>query len=89
MKWYRKAAEYAHVEAQVNLGIAYYKGEGVPQDYIQAHMWFNLAALNGAENGSDRIDFVEKEMNSEQIQKAQDLARECLEKDYYKGCEIP
>jgi len=24
--------------------LAYVRGEGVPQDYVQAHFWFNLAA---------------------------------------------
>ena len=30
--------------AQFNLGVRYSNGRGVPQDDVQAHMWFNLAA---------------------------------------------
>jgi TPR repeat protein len=30
--------------AQAKLGLMYEIGKGVPQDYVQAHMWFNLAA---------------------------------------------
>ena len=44
VKWYRKAAEQGNAEAQYNLGVMYYKGKGIPQDYILAYMSFNLAA---------------------------------------------
>ena len=30
--------------AQYFLGVQYYEGRGVPQDYVLAHMWLNLAA---------------------------------------------
>ena len=43
--WYRRAVEQGHAEAQYNLGVLYAKGQGVPQAYVQAHMWFNLAAV--------------------------------------------
>ena len=29
---------------QSNLGVIYVKGQGVPQDYVEAHKWVNLAA---------------------------------------------
>ena len=41
--WWRKAAEQGYAKAQFNLGIMYGNGRGVPQDYVEAHMWFNLA----------------------------------------------
>ncbi len=43
-KWFRKAADQGHPEAQYNLGLAYANGQGVAQDNIQALMWMNLAA---------------------------------------------
>ncbi len=43
-KWYRRAAEQGNALAQSNLGATYHNGEGVPQDYVLAHMWLNLAA---------------------------------------------
>ena len=43
-KWYRLAAEQGNAWGQGNLGEAYAKGEGVPQDYIKAYAWLNLAA---------------------------------------------
>ena len=42
--WLRKAADQGNVLAQYYLGVAYYNGQGVLQDYEQAHMWLNLAA---------------------------------------------
>jgi acyl-CoA synthetase (AMP-forming)/AMP-acid ligase II len=44
MKWYRKAAEQSYAPAQFNVGIMCESGQGTPQDYVQAHKWFNLAA---------------------------------------------
>ena len=80
MKWYRLAAEQGTAKAQVNLGIMYYNGEGVPQDYVQAHMWFNLAASKGNENGRKNRDIIAKKMTPADVSKAQRLAREWLEK---------
>ena len=40
----RALAEQGDAEAQFNLGLMYRAAEGVPQDDVQAHMWFNLAA---------------------------------------------
>ncbi len=39
--------------------------QGVPQDYVQAHMWFNLAAATKA------LDTVAKRMTPAQIAEAQ------------------
>ena len=44
VRWYLRAAEQGDVEAQVNIGIMYFEGRGVVQDYVQAHKWTNLAA---------------------------------------------
>ena len=44
MRWYRLAADQGEASAQNNLGVRYDNGQGVPQGYVQAHMWFNLAA---------------------------------------------
>ena len=40
-------AEAGDMDAQYNLGILYYNGEGAPQDYVQAMNWFHLAAQQG------------------------------------------
>ncbi len=59
----------------------YGTGQGVPQDYVQAHMWFNLAAA-GSPAGEVRDkaamirNTVAKLMTPAQIAEAQRLARE-------------
>ena len=41
--WYRMAAEEGDVEAQFALSAAYERGEGVPQDHVEAYAWFIVA----------------------------------------------
>ena len=56
VSWFRKAAEEGNVIAQHALGVLYAKGEGLPQDYVQAHMWFSLsAAQDGDTHTRDTI----------------------------------
>lgn len=80
VKWYLKAAEQGNAKAQLILGVKYIKGNCVPQNYIQAHMWFNLAAISLS--GEDRDlavkgrDAVTNRMTPAQIAEAQRLARE-------------
>jgi TPR repeat protein len=68
-----------------NLGVMYESGLGVPQDYAQAHMWFNLAASH-ASNASDRDmaaqsrDALAAKMTPSQIAEAQRMAREWVPK---------
>jgi hypothetical protein len=42
--WYRRGADQGDVDSQVSLGLAYADGLGVPQDFVEAHKWYNLAA---------------------------------------------
>ena len=43
IKWYRLAAEQGFAMAQNNLGLMYALGQDVPQNYVFAHMWLNIA----------------------------------------------
>lgn len=40
-------AEQGNAFAQINLGVMYENGEGVPQDYVEAVRWYTLAAKQG------------------------------------------
>ena len=84
-KWYRLSAEQGDANAQHHLAIMYGTGHGVLRDDVRAHMWFNLAASNGNEESPEYRDIVAQSMTPAQIDKAQDLASECVAKDY-KGC---
>ena len=85
MKWYRRAAEQGYASAQYRLSVKYFDGVGVIQNYTLAHMWWNIAASQGDERAMIDRNFVAKKMNPSQIEKAQELARECVVKNY-KGC---
>ena len=64
----------------VILGLMYQDGQGVPQDYVEAHMWLNLATAQSS--GEDREKYVEvrdltaKLMTANQVAEAQRRARE-------------
>jgi uncharacterized protein len=76
IKWFRLAAQQGDSRAQLMLGGMYYNGRGVIRDYKLAHMWFNIAAANGHKDAGEVRDDVALEMTSEDISKAQDMARE-------------
>jgi hypothetical protein len=78
-------AEQGDAFAQTSLGWKNYYGSGVLQDDVYAHMWFNIAASSGHKNAPEYRDMVAKRMTPSQIERAQDLARECVAKNY-KGC---
>ena len=68
-------AEQGIAQAQYTLGVMYVIGKGVPQDYVLAHMWFNLSSSNGVKNGTEGRNMAEKKMSPSQIEKAQEMAR--------------
>ena len=57
------------------MALKYEEGQGVPQDYVLAHMWFNLSGSNGLKDAVENRDIIEKRMSKQQIEKAQELAR--------------
>jgi len=85
VKWYTLAAEQGNANAQLNLGLMYGEGKGVPQDYVRTHMWLSLAASTGNENAIKGRDIVMEGMTPADLSAAQKLARECVAKNY-KGC---
>ena len=69
------AAEQGHHSSQAFLGMMYMGGEGgLERDFVTAYMWMTLAASG---QGIDvPLDTVSIFMSSEQIEEAQDRARE-------------
>jgi len=72
-------AAAGEVRALYELGIAYSTGSGgVGIDLVEAHKWFNLAALNGsAAAQACRADIAE-DMSAREIAEAQRQARAWL-----------
>jgi TPR repeat protein len=73
------AAAQGDVSAYYDLGVAYSTGShGADCDLIEAHKWFNLAAVNGhSEAGLCRAD-ISEEMTAREIAEAQRRAREWI-----------
>jgi TPR repeat protein len=58
----------------------YAMGQGVAQDSVMAHMYFNIAAVSGHKNAIKGRGLVKKEMTPSQIAEAQKLTREWMKK---------
>ena len=66
-------------DACYDLGIAYSSGSGgTPIDLIEAHKWFNLAALAGSEAGQAARADIADDMTAREIAQAQRQARDWL-----------
>ena len=76
LKEFRPLAEQGDPLAQSYLGGMYAEGEGLPKDYVLAHMWMNLAAAKGVQEAVKGRGLLEKNMTPAQIGRAQRLARE-------------
>ncbi len=79
LRFSRLAAEQGVARAQFNLGNMFSKGLGVPQDFVHAHMWFDLAAEQDFDDARENREIVAKHMTPDQIAEAQRLAREWME----------
>jgi len=53
-KW-KPLAEQGSANAQYNLGVMYYKGSGVDQDYYAAVRWYKLAAEQGNASAQNKL----------------------------------
>lgn len=72
-------AEAGDIDALFELGISYSTGQGgVPVDLIEAHKWFNLAALSGCTRGQECRAEIALEMTAREIAEAQRQARAWL-----------
>lgn len=60
------------------LGLMYCTGRGREMDLIEAHKWFNLAAMRGNRDARRQRVEIATEMTRSEISRAQRLAREWL-----------
>jgi hypothetical protein len=57
---FTQAANAGNAEAMVYLGVLYYNGQGVSQDYGQARQWYEKAAAQGSEYAKSRLQALRK-----------------------------
>lgn len=65
-------------DALFELGLMYCAGRDVEMDFVNAHKWFNLAALRGNEEAKRYRMEIAREMTKREISEAQRRAREWL-----------
>lgn len=69
-------AEAGDHHAQYMLGRMYALGNGVSQDSVLAHKWYNIAAARGHAHAAEARDALARDMRRWRIAEAQNLARE-------------
>jgi TPR repeat protein len=91
VRWYKMAAVQEYNLAQLKLALMYLQGKGVPQSYVSAHMWFNIAAATdtskyvrkeGKAPGDVARDNIERNMTSTEISQARHRAKVCMQSGY-------
>ena len=66
MEWFRKASAQGSLIALMNIGSAYYLGEGVTQSYSKAFAWYYVAAIRGNEEAQFLVgDLYERGIGTE------------------------
>lgn len=67
------------VDALFELGVTFSTGRGGSAvDFVEAHKWFNLAALSGSARGQECRAEISVEMTAREIAEAQRQARSWL-----------
>lgn len=78
----RQTLEYAsqgeQSDAFFELGLSYCTGRDGTVDLIQAHKWFNIAAIRGNVEAKRHRSELSSDMSKAEVIRAQKLAREWL-----------
>lgn len=73
--WFQKAAEQRNALAFAKLGMMYERGRGVAQNFIDAHMWYNLSAAYGEKRAAEARNALGAQMTADQIAEAESRAK--------------
>lgn len=68
----------SNAEAIFELGMKYCLGREVTQSNIEAHKWFNIAAMKGSETAKQYRCDIAREMSATEVAEAQRQARAVL-----------
>ncbi|MFT5796423.1 MAG: TPR repeat protein [Candidatus Azotimanducaceae bacterium] len=72
---FKLSAEAGYPPAMANLGSMYFRGEGLPQDYVLGYMWLTLATVGGFDAATPLKSQFLKKISADQINEAQKLTR--------------
>ena len=76
-------SEQDSTAALTNLGLQYYNGRGVPQDYVQARQWYEKAAAQGNANAQFMLGLIYA--NGQGVPQDYAMAREWYEQAAVQG----
>lgn len=68
--WSIKAAEQGQAEAQLLLGTLFFFGQGVPQSYVSAYAWCEIAETNGQSDAQECRDAALEHMSTEETKQS-------------------
>lgn len=71
------------------LGMSYSSGAGMAVDLVQAHKWFNIAAMRGHKDGAQLRREIAEQMADAEIGCAQRAARDWLKAHPQAPVEAP
>jgi uncharacterized protein len=83
------AAEPTDAEGCFARGMIYSAGAGVPVDLIEAHKWFNIAALGGHGDAAHLRREIAEQMTDSEIGQAQRAARAWLKAHPQEPAVLP
>lgn len=84
-KWFERAAEQGHVQAQARLASYYWSGRGVPKDLSKAYFWAALAWAQGDENSKMLLEGLSSQMTRSQVLVARQQADNWLRHHNQQG----
>jgi TPR repeat protein len=70
--------EPVNAEDCFSMGLVFSSGAGVPIDLVQAHKWFNIAAMRGHKDAAQLRREIAEQMSDSEIGCAQRAARDWL-----------
>ena len=85
----KEAAESGDAGSQWSLATQYESGQGIPQNYIKAYIWYSVSAAQGGlfvDVASSARDAIGAKMAPSDLLNAQALAEKCFESNY-KDCD--
>ncbi len=81
-----RSAARGDAQACYDLGIVYSSGaEGVDVDMIEAHKWFNIAAMSGSTRAQECRAEIAEDMTAREIIEAQKAARAWLQSTHARA----
>ncbi len=86
---FRKAAYWADKMAQHNLGVIWYRGDGVERDPARAWAWFELAAERDYPEFVGIANAVRQELEPDQRQRGERILEEELHPKYGDEVAVP